>query len=149
MPTKSTPLANPGNRPSQPSPETQSVVPARPDQIIIPIRKPPVASTVSPVKKVAGENPPSMNLRDHPELNGKHIVITKAQFSQGDYGPFVILEAWPVPEKKTIADLKPEDCLIMITGSGNILERMAVATEKQAFPVEGDLRKSGRAWFLD
>lgn len=109
--------------------------------------KPPAVETITPLQNVAGKQPPAWNLKDHNELDGRRVVVVKASYSQGDYGGFVILHSYFWPDDKKAPG--EDDAITLITGSQNVIERMAFATSQSAFPVVGRLRKSGRAWFLD
>jgi hypothetical protein len=42
-----------------------------------------------------------------------------------------------------------DNAAVVVTGSENIVERLALVIEANAFPVLGKLRKGGRAWFID
>jgi hypothetical protein len=108
---------------------------------------PPALATVSPLKAVAGENPSAVNLKDHPDLSGKSLVIVGCQFKEGDMGEYVLIACYVVDGP----DVQPteKDFTLVMTGSENVLNRLAIANQEHAFPVVGTLRQVGRAWFLD
>lgn len=107
--------------------------------------KPPAMATITPVNKVLGDQPPAWNLRDHPELDGMQFIITKFKVSKGDQGDYLIMDGYRLPAG--IDEPRPEDRLIVITGSSNVLERVLPTVDQ--LPVMGKFRKSGRAWFFD
>jgi hypothetical protein len=128
----------------------RSIIPARP--------RLPDPATVTPLRKIAGTNPQPTNLKDHPELDGRVIVINDCKVNpEGEYGPFCILDVWLLPKEKKAEDLAKmkatdfteEDHTVIITGAGNLYSRVTLALSEDALPISGTLRKSGRAWFLD
>lgn len=111
---------------------------------------PPDLKTVKRVDAVAGKNPAAANLRDHPEFSGMEFYVTDAKFGTGDISgrstAFVVMLGYLVKA----GDKPKEDNLVtIITGADNVYARIAQAYVKEAFPIVGTLRKSGRAWFLD
>ena len=140
------------------APETEQA-PVIPSRSIIPARpRFPDPATVTPLKKVAGVNPPPTNLKDHPELDGRVIIINDCKVNpEGEYGPFCILDVWLLGKGKKVEDVakmkatdfSEEDHTVIITGAGNLYSRVTLALSEDALPISGTLRKSGRAWFLD
>lgn len=119
---------------------------------IIPARfKPPSRASVTKVEQVSGKNLPKVNLKDNADASGKILIATKAVLNtegSPEYGarPFVIITGFLFPPSR---EAQPEDACVVVTGASNVYERMADALNAKAFPVQGVLRKSGRAWFLD
>lgn len=105
----------------------------------------PSPDQITPMATVAGRNPRGMNLKDHPELDGLNLIMTAARFVEGENNTYVVMQGWAFVGESPTDD---ERCVI-VTGSENIVERMAVVVAANAFPVSGKLRKSGRAWFID
>jgi hypothetical protein len=105
----------------------------------------PLGST-TPIKTLLGERPPVKNLRDHPEFNGKKVVICNVDFHSGEFGDFVIAGVIPLDEND-----KPDFPVIIMTGSEDIMGRLMAleATIKAGNAVTGTLRQAGRAWFID
>lgn len=116
---------------------------------------PPAVETITPLKVVAGENTRAINLRDHPELDGKTCIVVEARFMQGseEMGDYVIFGAYIVPDANTQA--KQEDFVMIMTGAENVYTRIASAVQDKVLPVSGTLRRvqgsvAGRSmWFLD
>lgn len=140
--------------PTKDAPAKNQIVDARTGEVIL-IKdqtdfQPPDPRTVSDVNKVVGKNPPKANLRDHPEYSGMEITIMDVRFTGGDIGgkktTFMVAPAYiTVPGRKATQ----EDFRMLITGSDNVIGRVAAAFAKGALPIKGTLRLSGRAWFLD
>lgn len=124
------------------SAQTKAVVPAR--------FMPPAMSSVTPVQKVSGQNTAKVNLRDNPELNGMTIIVTDARLNaegSAEYAqPYLVAKCFIFPPSR---EATPEDARVLVTGSGNVYERLLDCKMNNAFPISGTLRKSGRAWFLD
>ena len=107
--------------------------------------QPPDMATVSSINTVAGKNQRGMNLRDHAELDGLNILIVGARLAEGEQSTYVVMRCYVYAGDKPQAD----NLAVIVTGSENIVERLAVCIESNAFPVLGKLRKGGRAWFID
>lgn len=130
---------------------TGEIVPIPADaQRVMPWQLPPVApKDATPVKKYAGELPPAWNLKDHPDLDGKDIVIVHvAHNPSGEFGPFVVMQAW------VYDPILPEAApffAILITGAEMIVSRVMTCAEaiNGGHPVSGRLRAAGRSWQLD
>lgn len=118
---------------------------------------PPKPGTVTLLSKVAGENPPALNLRDNRDrFAGKDITIMEVKWKDsnidGKKGSFVLIAGFV-----TLPDVepKPDDFVIVMTGSENIQARLADAEmqagEGSPYPLKARFRCSqgGRAWFLD
>lgn len=117
----------------------------------------PKKETITPLSKIAGENPPALNLRDNRDFfNGKEIIIMEAKFREstvdGKLSSFVIMAGFVyVPGTEP----KQEDFKIIMTGSENVQGRLAeaemAAGEGSPYPIVARFRcaQGGRAWFLD
>ncbi len=108
----------------------------------------PDMKTVNTVQQVAGKNPPGVNLKDHPEYDGLNFIVIRARIATGSEGnSFIIATGFihPANVTPTIED----HAVTLITGAGNVFERIVYAMEQNAFPIAGTLRRGGRAWFLD
>lgn len=114
-------------------------------QIVPAVILPPKAETITKISDVAGRNPPSFNLRDHPELDGLNIIIISARIAEGETRDYVVMRAFLYAGDTPT----PENLCVMITGAENIVEKLTIVIEQNAFPTSGKLRKSGRAWFID
>jgi hypothetical protein len=116
-------------------------------------RFPPMIEEVTPIQNIAGKQIPAWNLKEHPELDGARIVVTKVKPNDGassEFGPFVVCEVWVIPTGKNLKDCNPEsDLKMIITGADNVYERTVLALSNEALPFSATLRKSGRSWFLD
>lgn len=117
------------------------------------IIKPPTMGEVTRLDQAVGQQPIAWNLKDHEkEMDGTEFVLVKVQQKTGPFGDdeqtgvFVVLDGFLVTPGQ---ELKPEDRRIIITGSGNVVERSLAAFQSGALPVQGKFRKSGRAWFFD
>jgi hypothetical protein len=116
----------------------------------------PKREEITPLDKVAGKNPPAINLRDHPELAGKELVIMDAKFLPSTLGgkldTYLLMACFVTAPGQ---DPKEEDFVIIMTGSENVQGRVAdaemAAGEGSPYPLRATLRCSqgGRAWFLD
>jgi hypothetical protein len=107
----------------------------------------PNLKNVSSVKAVAGKNPAGLNLRDHPEFNGQNFLCTKARIATGESGEFIIATGFVFPDG--VEPNVEDHAVSIITGSDNVYSRIVAVMEQNAFPVNGKLRKGGRAWFYD
>lgn len=119
-----------------------------PEGAIIPApRALPKLGAVTSLADVAGENIKAHNLRDHPEYDGQILVIADVKFNSGETGPYAVFNAYRLPPgSKTVTE---ENHVIIMTGSENVVERLARVLAANGFPVKAQLRKAGRAWFLD
>ena len=107
----------------------------------------PKLGEVTNLADVAGENIVAHNLRDHPEYDGKVLVIADVKFNSGETGPYAVFNAYILPPgAKTVTE---ENHVIIMTGSENVVERLARVLAATGFPIKAQLRKAGRAWFLD
>lgn len=104
--------------------------------------------------EVAGENPPFMNLKDHPELNGQGIIIINADIRNGvlpdgKITEYAICQAFVFPDGVKLTNENKKDYACMISsGSDNFMQRIKSALTV-GFPFRGTLRNVGRAWFID
>ena len=108
----------------------------------------PDMSEVKEVSKVAGSNPRGVNLRDHPEFDGLNFICVGGRITRNAEGDsFIIATGFIYPDgvKPTLED----HAVTLVTGSGNVFERIVIAMQEVAFPIKGKLRRAGRAWFLD
>lgn len=108
----------------------------------------PDMQTVNTVQQVAGKNPLGVNLKDHPEFDGQKFMCVRARITSSAEGnQFIIATGFVFPEgvKPTVED----HAVTLITGAGNVFERVVIAMEQNAFPIVGKFRRGGRAWFLD
>lgn len=115
----------------------------------------PAPEQITQVEHLSGKNPKLENFRDHPSWDGQVITILRAELHPGtiadpitgEIKDYFILAALIYPE-----DVEPnpeEHGHLIATGSGNIMARLSDAVTEKAFPIQGTLRKSGRAWFID
>lgn len=111
----------------------------------------PDEAIITPIQKVSGANVAKVNLRDHPEMDGMRVIVMSARLNadgNAEFGgkPYAVAQAFifPAARKATAEDLR-----VLVTGAGNLYDRLADCVQTNAFPVSGILRKSGRAWFLD
>lgn len=105
---------------------------------------------VNNINQVAGKNPLSVNLRDHPEFSGMDLYVQEVTFHEGTGDGKKTL--FLVATGRICApggDPNKVEPVVLITGASNVFDRVAVAAAAGAFPIKGTLRKSGRAWFLD
>jgi hypothetical protein len=117
-------------------------------QIVVVKPSPPNLATVTPLRCIAGDNTKAINLKDHPELDGATIIITKARLASGDMGVYIVMGCYIVPDAQT--QPTDENAITLMTGAENIVDRVGIcANDPELFPVVGTLRKAGRAWFLD
>ena len=114
-------------------------------QIVPASVQPPDMATVKSIDSVAGPNARGMNLRDHAELDGLKILVVSARLAEGEQSTYVVIRCYVFAGDKPNAD----NAAVIVTGSENIVERLALVIESDAFPVLGKLRKGGRAWFID
>lgn len=111
--------------------------------------------TVTPVQDVAGANPPKLNLKDHPEINGYTLIVNRVSLREGDskMGPWILCDAYIVPPTVDIFSLEPTEqeqyLYTFMSGAENVLDRVMKAASIQALPMSGTLRNEGQAWFLD
>lgn len=117
---------------------------------------PPKLKQVTAIKEVAGENPLAINLKDHPELNGQHIIIVETKWKPSTLGghlnTFVLFGAYVCAPGE---EPKKEQYQLFMTGAENVQGRLADAEmqagEGSPYPLSATLRcsKGGQAWFLD
>jgi len=108
---------------------------------------------VSTVRQVAGKNAPAVNLKDHPEFDGQTLLAVRGRWNSGEtstFGPYVIVDGFIYPKGTKLTEKNAADYAVtLMTGSGNVYDRMLQCITDNAFPVSGDLRRGGRAWFVD
>jgi hypothetical protein len=117
---------------------------------------PPNIKQVTPINQVAGKNPIAINLKDHPELSGQHVIIVETSWKPSTLGghlkTFVLFGAYVCPP-----DTQPteDQYQLFMTGAENVQARLADAEmqagEGSPYPLSATLRcsKGGQAWFLD
>lgn len=112
--------------------------------------KPPDPKTVSDINAVAGSNPPAVNLRDHPEFNGKEFTVVDVRFTSGETGgkktTYMVAAGYLCNKGEKPSE---KNFVVLLTGSSNVLTRVMQAFSQNALPVKGTLRLGGKAWFLD
>jgi hypothetical protein len=129
-----------------PFPTGQTEQPQAVKRQIVPVSiQPPDMANVKSINSVAGPNARGMNLRDHAELDGLKILVVGARLAEGEQSTYVVMRCYVFAGDKPNAD----NAAVVVTGSENIVERLALVIEANAFPVLGKLRKGGRAWFID
>lgn len=110
----------------------------------------PAKGTIKRVSEVAGKNPEMVNLRDHPEFDGRDCMIFSARIAAGDYGDYAITTAAVYPADVELTEENKDQYIILLSsGSENFLERVIATMQADAFPILGTLRNAGKAWFLD
>jgi hypothetical protein len=104
-------------------------------------------------RDVSGVNPPKFNLKDHPEVDGRRVMILGGTQTEGEFGIFLIAPALIYPVDVDIFGIDEESraayAVTLITGSENVMERAMDAISSGQVPLVGTLRNEGRAWFLD
>lgn len=96
--------------------------------------------------EIAGPRPAYLNLRDHPEMNNKKIIVTEVRFSSGEFGDFAFMGCYILDE-----DNVPVKPVVIMTGSEDVYARVLICEPliKSGTPMVGTLRQVGRAWILD
>ena len=109
--------------------------------------------TVKNVAEICGDNIHAVSLRDHPEFNGLDLVVTPAvEWGEGiiDGNKTAFVKAGCFLVQHGAKEVRPADAILLITGSENIYDRIASASQlPDGLPMRGTLRRAGRAWFLD
>lgn len=110
-------------------------------------RMPPNIQNAKTVKEVAGENPTFFNLKDNVWFNNRQIAIIGYQEKTGEYGDYLLIGAWLMPETEQEEPVP----VVVMTGSENVMGRiLAVSSEiSEETPIIGTLRTIGDAWVLD
>jgi hypothetical protein len=107
---------------------------------------------IKKVEEICGNNIHAVSLRDHPEFNGMDLIVTPAiEWGEGmvDGNKTAFVKAGCFLIKPGAKEARPEDAILLITGSENVYDRIAEAQQAGGLPMRGSLRKAGRAWFLD
>lgn len=97
-------------------------------------------------KEVLGPRPEYVNLKDHPEMDGKTIAVCNLKYSSGEYGEFVFMGCLILDDNQ-----KPVKAVVIMTGAADVFGRVAMASNVIAAgtPLIGTLHNVGRAWVLD
>lgn len=114
----------------------------------------PKREQITQVSDVSGKNPEYSSLKDHAEWNGFKILVISAEIKAGtipdqvtgEIKDYCLMVAAIYPPSR---EPEQSDVRVVATGAGNVFQRVKDAILEKQLPVEGTLRKSGRAWFVD